>query len=107
MKYKFYHRIGNLNKNNIEEILSLIVDPKVNLVPTWMLNRRLDFNTADSFHVVSTIYESLIREDHDRLITMKTNRGLRYLRGLKIKGQHTKSNGRKGKSVGVQRKKKK
>jgi len=35
----------------------------------------------------------------------RSNRGLRHMLNLKVRGQHTKSTGRHGATVGVQRKK--
>ena len=37
---------------------------------------------------------------------VKSNRGLRHYWGLRVRGQHTKTTGRRGATIGVERKKK-
>lgn len=41
----------------------------------------------------------------ERLKKVRNHRGLRHFWGLKVKGQHTKSTGRTGKTLGVTKKK--
>ena len=36
---------------------------------------------------------------------IRCNKGIRHKWGLKVRGQHTKTTGRRGKTVGVERKK--
>jgi len=43
--------------------------------------------------------------DIERLIKMKAYRGVRHARGKKVRGQRTRSTGRKGRTVGVVRRK--
>jgi small subunit ribosomal protein S18e len=56
--------------------------------------------------IASNILETKLREDIQRMIKMKLHRGLRHFWGLKVRGQHTKTIGRKGATVGVEKKKK-
>ncbi len=49
--------------------------------------------------------ETKLREDIQRMTKMKLHRGLRHFWGLKVKGQHTKTTGHKGATVGVVKKK--
>jgi small subunit ribosomal protein S18e len=46
-----------------------------------------------------------IREDLDRLRKIRCHRGLRHYWGVRVRGQHTKTTGRRGKTVGVSKKK--
>ncbi|GAA5897284.1 hypothetical protein JCM6882_001847, partial [Rhodosporidiobolus microsporus] len=45
------------------------------------------------------------REDLERLKKIRNHRGLRTYWGLRVRGQHTKTTGRRGKTVGVSKKK--
>lgn len=46
-----------------------------------------------------------MREDLERMKKMRLHKGLRHYFGLKVRGQHTCSTGRRGKTVGVSKKK--
>ena len=46
-----------------------------------------------------------MREDLERMKKMKLHKGLRHYLGLRVRGQHTCSTGRRGKTVGVSKKK--
>jgi small subunit ribosomal protein S18e len=46
-----------------------------------------------------------MREDLERMKKMKLHKGLRHYFGLRVRGQHTCSTGRRGKTVGVSKKK--
>jgi len=49
--------------------------------------------------------ESKYREDFERMKKIRLHRGLRHYWGLRVRGQHTKTTGRKGRTVGVSKKK--
>ena len=42
-----------------------------------------------------------MREDVERLYKIRANRGIRHKWGLKVRGQHTKTTGRRERTVGV------
>ncbi|KAJ2654222.1 ribosomal 40S subunit protein S18B, partial [Coemansia sp. RSA 1285] len=48
---------------------------------------------------------STLREDLERMKKMRVHRGLRHVVGLRVRGQHTKTTGRRGRTVGVTKKK--
>jgi len=47
-----------------------------------------------------------LREDLERLKKVRAHRGIRHHCGLRVRGQRTKSTGRRGATVGVIKKKK-
>merc|ERR1740131_651370 len=49
--------------------------------------------------------DNKLREDLERLKKIRAHRGLRHYWGLRVRGQHTKTTGHKGKTVGVSKKK--
>ncbi|MCQ1535540.1 30S ribosomal protein S13 [Methanosarcina sp. KYL-1] len=75
------------------------------IVPTWMLNRQKDLMTGQDKHLFGTDIVLTFREDINNLKKVRAYRGLRHERGLKVRGQRTKSTGRRGSTVGVSRKK--
>merc|ERR1711865_239814 len=56
-------------------------------------------------HLLSNQLDSKMREDLERLKKIRNHRGLRTYWGLRVRGQHTKTTGRRGKTVGVSKKK--
>mmetsp|Transcript_14287 Transcript_14287/g.19884 ORF Transcript_14287/g.19884 Transcript_14287/m.19884 type:complete len:159 (-) Transcript_14287:200-676(-) len=95
-----------LNKEKYNTIIDILSEKAESNLPKWLLNRRSDYVTGNCIHAVATILDESLKTDLDRFIKIKSNRGLRHFRHLKVRGQHTKSTGRKGKSIGVVRKKK-
>ncbi len=83
-------------KRTIEEIESIL--------PTWMLNRRKDLLTGDDKHLLATDILLTKREDINTLKKTRSYTGVRHERGHKVRGQRTRSTGRKGLTVGVKRK---
>lgn len=73
-------------------------------VPEWLLNRKKDPHTGENIHLVSSDLQIQGKHDIDLMKKIKSYRGMRHAWGLKTRGQRTKSTGRKGKTVGVHRK---
>ena len=55
--------------------------------------------------VMANILDNKLREDLERLKKIRAHRGLRHYWGLRVRGQHTKTTGRRGRTVGVSKKK--
>jgi small subunit ribosomal protein S18e len=70
-----------------------------------MLNRQKDHKTGNYQQLVSNLLDNMLREDLERLKKIRSHRGLRHYWGIRVRGQHTKTNGRRGKTVGVAKKK--
>ena len=99
-------RAGELSETQCDAIAKLIAEPEGHGIPRWFLNRQRDYKEGKNLQMASNILETKLREDIERLFKMRTNRGLRHKWGLKVRGQHTKTTGRRGKTVGVEKKKK-
>ena len=89
----------------MEKIIDIISKPLEYDIPAWFLNRRRDIKEGDNTQQVSNGWDTKIREDLERMKKMKLHKGLRHFFGLKVRGQHTCSTGRRGKTVGVSKKK--
>ncbi|KAG9333685.1 hypothetical protein JZ751_010675 [Albula glossodonta] len=55
--------------------------------------------------VLANGLDNKLREDLERLKKIRAHRGLRHFWGLRVRGQHTKTTGRRGRTVGVSKKK--
>ena len=99
-----YQKIGNLTDAEVVKVAEAVEGLQENL-PAWMLNRRKDVETGEDAHIIGTDVEIKLRDDLNRLKKIRTYRGLRHESGQKVRGQRSKSNGRTGLTLGVQRKK--
>ena len=95
--------IGYLDDEKIDSLKKTIEEIE-SILPTWMLNRRKDLLTGDDKHILSTEILLTKREDLNTLKKTRSYRGVRHERGHKVRGQRTRSTGRKGLTVGVKRK---
>jgi small subunit ribosomal protein S13 len=101
-------KAGNLNEAEITRIEEAIRDPAKFKIPTWLLNRRKDYESGEDKHLFTSDMKFTQENDVKRLKKIKTLRGFRHAWGLPLRGQKTKSNFRrnKGKVTGVKRKNK-
>ena len=96
--------LGLLPDDQIDA-LRKAVDEASGFMPVWMMNRRNDLTTGVSKHVMGMDVTLLLREDLDIMKKARSYKGIRHERGLRVRGQHTRSTGRTGAIVGVSRKK--
>ncbi len=99
-------RIGFLTDAEIRKIESALEDPKKIGLPSWMLNRRKDYETGEDKHLIGADLIFVVRQDIEREKRIKSWRGIRHALGLKVRGQRTRTTGRTGITVGVKRKRK-
>lgn len=97
-------KMGNLSDDEVERLKTAIVSAEKRL-PLWMFNRRKDINTGVDKHIMGTDLPLKFRDDINLLRKIRSYRGIRHERGLKVRGQRTKATGRRGMVVGVIRKK--
>ena len=101
----FNSKIGNISEEHEKILEEIIANHAKHGFPAWMLNRRNDFYTGETKHLVMGELEFSLREDLKRLNRIKSYRGLRHSWGLTVRGQSTKSTHRgKGGVVGVTKK---
>ena len=94
-------RLGSISEREVSEIESALNDVSNLGLPDWFLNRRKDIETGSNFHKIGPDLEFMVKSDIEREINSGSWRGLRHTYGLKVRGQRTRTSGRKGKSVGV------
>ena len=93
--------IGDLTDSNVVDIEKLITDPIDSNFPVWFLNRRKDIETGSNLHLLTSDIPFTLRNDIERERITASWRGYRHLSGLKVRGQRTRTSGRKGGAVGV------
>jgi len=97
-------RAGELSNDEVEQIVRIIQHPRQFKIPDWFLNRKKDIKDGKYIQAYSNILDQKLREDFERLKRMRCHRGLRHAWGLRVRGQHTKTTGRKGRTIGVSKK---
>ena len=95
--------VGFLTESQVEEIEKAMRDPASVNIPSWFLNRRKDMDTGNNFHLITSDIDFNVRNDIEREKNMNSWRGFRHTYGLKVRGQRTRTTGRKGGAVGVRK----
>jgi len=98
-------KLRDLTDAEIDTIEKAIADPGALKIPTWMFNRRKDIDTGQDKHLHTSDIKFAQKADIDLMGEMKSYKGLRHSRGLKVRGQRTASTGRGKAVVGVIKKK--
>ena len=97
-------RVGFLAESDIEKIENIIKDPTKYNIPIWLFNRRKDSETGQDLHLTTANLVLKTKTDIDLAKEIRSWRGYRHAYSLKVRGQHTKTTGRAGKSLGVKKK---
>ncbi|HET6458634.1 MAG TPA: 30S ribosomal protein S13 [Nitrosopumilaceae archaeon] len=95
--------IGFLTESQVEEIEKVMKNPSSINVPSWFLNRRKDIDSGENLHLITSDIEFNVRNDIEREKNTNSWRGFRHTYGLKVRGQRTRTTGRKGGAVGVRK----
>ncbi|RTZ97392.1 MAG: 30S ribosomal protein S13 [Candidatus Poseidoniales archaeon] len=95
---------GHLSDDEQDNLRSAI-DDYATTVPWWLVNRQRDLGTNEDAHIVAMEVKMTRDDDISRMAGIKAYRGMRHRSGHKVRGQRLRSNGRKGSSLGVERKK--
>lgn len=98
-------RAGELTEAELNKINDILARPVDYNIPKWFLNRQKDVKDGSWSQLISNNLDTKLREDLERMKKARIHRGLRHFWGIKVRGQRTKSTGRRGKTLGVQRKK--
>merc|ERR1711920_678561 len=82
-------RAGELTAEEVERLVTIVQNPRQFKMPDWMLNRKKDVKDGKFSQVVSNTL------DMKRMKKIRAHRGLRHYWGLRVRGQRTKTTGRK------------
>ena len=96
-------KIGYIKDEDVLKIEELLENPQKFGIPDWMLNRRNDYTTGETTHLIESDLDMTLRDDLNRMKKTRSYEGRRHELGLPVRGQRTKATFRHGSSVGVSR----
>ena len=88
----------------MERLVTIVQNPRQYKIPDYFLNRQKDPKDGKFSQLVSNGLDNKLREDLERMKKIRCHRGLRHHWGLRVRGQHTKTTGRFGRTMGVSKK---
>ncbi|MFA4886898.1 MAG: 30S ribosomal protein S13 [Candidatus Nanoarchaeia archaeon] len=92
-------KAGLLSDQEVQSIEVLVKERKQ--IPTWMFNRKADFETGEHLHLVGPDLKLAQEFDVKRMKKIRCYKGMRHAIGQPVRGQRTRSHFRKGSAVGV------
>ncbi|XP_068940620.1 small ribosomal subunit protein uS13-like isoform X2 [Petaurus breviceps papuanus] len=98
-------KAGELTEDEVEPVITIMQNPRQYKIPDWFLNRQKDVKDGKYSQVLASGLDNKLCEDLERLKKIRAHRGLRHFWGLQVPGQHTKTTGCRGRTVGVSNKK--
>ena len=90
-------RAGELSAAELESLMVIVSNPRQFRIPDWFLNRQKNYKDGKYIQQVSNQLDTTFRDDLERLKKIRNHRGLRHYWGIRVRGQHTKTTGRRGK----------
>ena len=96
-------RVGFLTENDIREIEQAISNPARAGIPQWYLNRRKNMDDGSNNHLITSDLDFAASNDIEREKLVMSWRGYRHMFGLRVRGQCTRTTGRRGGAVGVKK----
>jgi small subunit ribosomal protein S13 len=96
-------RVGFLTENDIREIEQAISNPTKAGIPQWYLNRRKNMDDGSNYHMITSDLDFAASNDIEREKLVMSWRGYRHMFGLRVRGQCTRTTGRRGGAVGVKK----
>jgi small subunit ribosomal protein S13 len=96
-------RVGFITDRELTEVESAIKNPLKSGMPGWYVNRRKDIDTGSHQHLITSDLDFAISNDIDREKNVMSWRGYRHMFGLRVRGQCTRTTGRRGGAVGVRK----
>lgn len=97
-------RLGFVPEGDVKKIEEILKNPAKHGLPNWLLNRPKDRETGEDVHLIGPDLTLQIKSDIDEMKKTRSWKGFRHAHGLKVRGQRTRTTGRKAKAVGVKKK---
>ncbi|MBU4246397.1 MAG: 30S ribosomal protein S13 [Nanoarchaeota archaeon] len=97
-------KLGDLDEKDIETIEAIVKDPVKFGIPGWMLNHQFMYKTGETKHLMGADLMVTLRDEINRLKKIRSYRGVRHEMNLPVRGQRTRTAGRKGVKIGVTKK---
>ena len=98
-----YGKMGDLTDAQVDKLQELIDSVNKN-APDWMLNRRKDYESGEDNHLIASDIDMRLRDEINIMKKIRSYKGIRHESGLRVRGQRTRANNRKGLALGVSKK---
>ena len=96
-------RLGTLTDEQVKVVEKAVQNAAASSLPQWYYNRRNDPETGETRQLLGSDLDFMVKNDVDFEKNMKSWIGIRHSLGLKVRGQRTRTTGRKGRTVGVRK----
>jgi small subunit ribosomal protein S13 len=96
-------KLGALDDDKIKE-LEKLVTTYVEYAPNWAVNRQMDYESGADMHLIGMDLKMIQEDDVNRMKMIRSYRGIRHETHKKVRGQRTRTNGRRGLTLGVSKK---
>lgn len=103
LKLDSRQRLGQLTDKQLQQMEGALKDGSGANLPAWLLNRRKDVDSGANIHRIGSDLDFMIKNDIEREKNVLSWKGIRHSLGLKVRGQRTRTTGRKGRTVGVKK----
>jgi small subunit ribosomal protein S13 len=96
-------RLGTLTEEQVHDVEKAIQNVSASSLPQWYYNRRKDPDTGETRQLLGSDLDFATKNDIDDERNLQSWKGVRHGLGLKVRGQRTRTTGRKGRTVGVRK----
>ena len=96
-------RLGTLSEEQVKQIEDAIASTSTSALPKWYYNRRNDPETGEARQLLGPDLEFIQKNDIEEERNIQSWKGVRHGLGLKVRGQRTRTTGRRGRTVGVRK----
>ncbi len=96
-------RLGTLSDEQIKTVERGIQGAATQSLPAWYYNRRNDRETGETKQLLGSDLDFALKNDIEGERNVQSWKGIRHSLGLKVRGQRTRTTGRKGRTVGVRK----
>ena len=96
-------RLGTLSEEQVKEVEAAVANVTKAMLPAWFYNRRNDPETGESRQLLGSDLDFVQKNDIEAEKDIQSWKGVRHSLGLKVRGQRTRTTGRKGRTVGVRK----
>ncbi|MFH1443537.1 MAG: 30S ribosomal protein S13 [Candidatus Micrarchaeota archaeon] len=97
-------RVGDLSEEQMDRLDEIIKSPASHGIKGYMLNRQRDRDSGKNMHLLMNDLTFVQKQDIQNEKDMHTYKGWRFSLGQRVRGQHSRTTGRSGFTVGVMKK---
>jgi small subunit ribosomal protein S13 len=96
-------RLGTLTEEQVKEVEQALISTAKSSLPQYYYNRRKDPETGEAKQLLGSDLDFVQKNDVEDEKDIQSWKGIRHGLGLKVRGQRTRTTGRKGRTVGVRK----